>query len=65
MTWAMVSYDDVQHEMRPGDVIALGERGGFAGVIKWATLSTVNHVAVVLSSGPPADGTAQEEPYRL
>lgn len=62
MTWAKASYDDVQHEMRPGDVIAFGGRGGFAGVIKWATLGTVNHVAVVLSSDPPADGTAQERP---
>jgi hypothetical protein len=51
--------------MRPGDVITFGGKGGFAGVIKWATLGTVNHVAVVLSSDPPADGTAREGPYRL
>jgi hypothetical protein len=61
MTWSRANYDDVRQEIRPGDVIAFGGRGGFAGVIKWATLGTVNHVAVVLSSDPPADSTSPEE----
>ncbi len=62
MTWSRARYEDVWQQMQPGDVIAFGGRGGFAGIIKWATLGTVNHVAVVLSADPPADGTAQEGP---
>jgi hypothetical protein len=61
MTWARAEFDDVQHEIQPGDVIAFGGHGGFADVIKWATLGAVNHVAVVLSSEPPVDGTSPEE----
>jgi len=62
MPWVGASHDIVKHEIKPGDVIAFGGKGGFAGVIKWATLGTVNHVAVVLSLGPPADDTSPEGP---
>lgn len=62
MAWTKADYDSVQQEMQPGDVIAFGGIGGFAGVIKWATLGTVNHVAVVLSSDSPAGSTSQEGP---
>jgi hypothetical protein len=51
--------------MMPGDVIAFGGRGGFSGVIKWATVGAVNHVAVVLDDDRHAvdsslDGQAQQ-----
>lgn len=62
MTWSRATYDEIRHEIRPGDVIAFGGKGGFAGVIKWATLGTVNHVAIVLSSDAPADGAPPEGP---
>ena len=50
MPWARARYDDVRQEIRPGDVIAFGGKGGFAGVIKWATLGPINHVAIVMPS---------------
>jgi hypothetical protein len=59
MAWSWATYDEIKHEIRPGDVIAFGGKGGFAGVIKWATVGTVNHVAVVLRSDPPAEGEEQ------
>ena len=62
MVWSRATYDEVKQEIRPGDVIAFGGKGGFAGVIKWATLGTVNHVAVVLSSEPPADNASSDRP---
>jgi hypothetical protein len=62
MTWSRADFYAVQQEVQPGDVIAFGGKGGFAGVIKWATLGTVNHVAIVLSSDLPEDGTSQEGP---
>jgi hypothetical protein len=62
MVWSGATYDEVKQEIRPGDVIAFGGRGGFAGVIKWATVSTVNHVAIVLGSDPPLEGEADAGP---
>ena len=50
--------------MQPGDVSAFGGKGSFAGVIKCATLGTVKHLAVVLFSDLPEDGTSQEVPSR-
>jgi cell wall-associated NlpC family hydrolase len=64
MTWTRARFDDIWQEIQPGDVIAFGGTGGFAGVIKWATLGTVNHVAIVLPSVPSEDGTSQEEDSR-
>ena len=61
MVWSRANYDDVRQEIRPGDVIAFGGKGGFAGVIKWATLGTVNHVALVLPSDLPADSTSPRD----
>jgi NAD(P)H-flavin reductase len=37
MAWSRAHYDDLRQEIRPGDLIAIGGKGGFAGVIKWAT----------------------------
>ena len=62
MSWSRATYDKIKQEIRAGDVIAFGGKGGFAGVIKWATLGTVNHVAVVLSSEPAADGASSDGP---
>ena len=64
MTWSRATYDEIHREIRPGDVIAFGGKGGFAGVIKWATMGTVNHVAIVLSADLSEDGTSQEGPSR-
>jgi hypothetical protein len=65
MPWARAEYGDVRQQIKPGDVIAFGGKGGFAGVIKWATLGDVNHVAVVLPPDPqgedePAAGVARQ-----
>ena len=61
MVWSRATYDEIKQEIRPGDVIAFGGKGGFAGVIKWATLGAVNHVAVVLPSDLPADSTSPRD----
>jgi hypothetical protein len=58
MVWSRATYEEIKQEIRPGDVIAFGGKGGFAGVIKWATVGTVNHVAIVLGSDPPLEGEA-------
>ena len=61
MAWSWATYEEIKREIRPGDVIAFGGKGGFAGVIKWATVGTVNHVAVVLPSDPPLEGETDSE----
>jgi hypothetical protein len=64
MPWARARYDDVTQEMMPGDVIAFGGKGTFSGVIKWATVGAVNHVAIVLPPDPHAEVTSPEGPSR-
>jgi hypothetical protein len=63
MVWSRSSYDEIKREILPGDVIAFGGKGGFAGVIKWATVGTVNHVAIVLESGSPQNGEMTPTPH--
>jgi hypothetical protein len=58
MPWARARLADVRQEIKPGDVIAFGGKGGFAGVIKWATLGPINHVAIVIPPDPADDGEA-------
>ncbi|MFC2046029.1 hypothetical protein ACFLTC_00715 [Chloroflexota bacterium] len=64
MPWARARYDDVRPEIKPGDVIAFGGKGGFTGVIKWATVGAVSHVAVVLPPDPRSSATTPEGPSR-
>ena len=61
MPWARARYDDIKQEIRPGDVIAFGGKGGFAGVIKWATLGPINHVAIVMTAQDQEDGESPAE----
>jgi hypothetical protein len=62
MPWARARFADVREEIKPGDVIAFGGKGGLARVIKWATLGPVNHVAIVLTAGQPGDSEADTGP---
>ena len=45
-----ISYDEVRERMRPGDVLAFGGKGNASDIIKFATLSDVSHVAVILQT---------------
>ncbi len=59
MAWKKSTYTQVRSKMKPGDVIAFGGKGNFSQIIKWATRSTVSHVAVVMQSKLVLGGTAQ------
>ena len=63
MSWSRATYGEIKREIEPGDVIAFGGKGGFAGVIKWATVGTVNHVAIVLEAESPQRGETAHETH--
>lgn len=50
-----ISYEDARPIMQPGDVIAFGGKGHFSEIIKFATLSDVSHVGVILQTKIAAD----------
>lgn len=50
MNAIQISYTEVRERMRPGDVIAFGGKGNISELIKFATLSDVSHVAVILQT---------------
>ena len=50
-----VKYDKIRKEMLPGDVIAFGGKSHFSEIIKFATLSSVSHVATILHTQVPDD----------
>lgn len=50
MAMIKVDYSEVRKKMRPGDIIAFGSVSVVSDIIRWATKSTVSHVAVVLQS---------------
>ena len=63
MSWSRATHGEIKREIKPGDVIAFGGKGGFAGVIKWATVGTVNHVAIVLEAESPQRGETAHETH--
>lgn len=50
MNAIQISYKEARKKMRPGDVIAFGGKGNISELIKFATLSDVSHVAVILQT---------------
>lgn len=50
-----VQYSKIREEMLPGDIIAFGGKSHFSEIIKFATLSSVSHVATVLHTKIPTD----------
>lgn len=44
------NYDNIRELIAPGDIIAFSGKGNASDIIKWATRSSVSHVAVVLKS---------------
>lgn len=57
MTMQRLSYAEARPPMKPGDVIAFGGKGHFSEIIKFATLSEVSHVGVVLQTRIADDDT--------
>ncbi len=55
MACRSANYDDVRHEIKPGDVIAFAGSGPASEVIQRATRSNVSHVGVVLQTQPGPD----------
>lgn len=54
-----ITYDEARKLMKPGDVIAFGGKGHFSEIIKFATLSDVSHVGVILQTKIPEDNTGR------
>ena len=52
-----MSYDEARKLMKLGDVMAFGGKGHFSELIKFATLSDVSHVGVILQTKIPEDDT--------
>lgn len=50
MTAIQISYEEARVKMQPGDVIAFGGKGRFSEIIKFATISDVSHVGVILQT---------------
>lgn len=50
MSWKSAEYETVRDQMKPGDIIAFSGKGQFSEIIKWATLSAVSHVGIILQS---------------
>ncbi|MBF6057026.1 MULTISPECIES: hypothetical protein [Thiomicrorhabdus] len=50
MTAITIEYQEARKRMMPGDVIAFGGKGHFSEIIKFATLSAVSHVGVILQT---------------
>jgi len=57
MSMQRLSYAEARPHMQPGDVIAFGGKGHFSEIIKFATLSEVSHVGVVLQTRIADDDT--------
>lgn len=60
MAMIKADYKDVRNRMRPGDIIAFGSESVVSDIIRWATKSTVSHVAVVLQSKMVIDNVIQD-----
>lgn len=52
-----MTYQEARSQMKPGDVIAFGGKGHLSEIIKFATLSTVSHVGVILQTKVVDDDT--------
>ncbi|WP_222937588.1 hypothetical protein [Spartinivicinus ruber] len=50
MSVQQILYEDARAKMQPGDVIAFGGKGHFSEIIKFATLSEVSHVGVIVQT---------------
>lgn len=59
MTVKKISYLEARQLMKPGDVIAFGGKGHFSEIIKFATLSDVSHVGVILQTKVTDDTTGR------
>ena len=57
MNAIQISYEEAREKMRPGDVIAFGGKGNTSDIIKFATLSNISHVAVILQTKVVNDST--------
>ncbi|MEO5371240.1 MAG: hypothetical protein H7833_14300 [Magnetococcus sp. DMHC-1] len=55
----VISYDKARPDMLPGDVIAFSGSGSFSELIKFSTLSSVSHVAVIMQTKLMVDGDPQ------
>ena len=59
MSSKQITYEEARKLMQPGDVIAFGGKGHFSEIIKFATLSSVSHVGVILQTKIPEDNTGR------
>ncbi len=59
MNAIQINYEEARERMRPGDVIAFGGKGNSSDIIKFATLSNVSHVAVILQTKALNDKTGR------
>ena len=50
MSMRRLAYQDARPRMKPGDVIAFGGKSHFSDLIKFATMSAVSHVGVILQT---------------
>ncbi|UJS25282.1 hypothetical protein [Thiothrix winogradskyi] len=61
MSRLTVQYEDVRNKMKPGDIIAFSGKGNISDIIKWATRSSVSHVAVILHSQVLINGEPERD----
>jgi ASC-1-like (ASCH) protein len=57
MTVEQIFYDEARKQMKPGDVIALGGKGNFSEIIKFAPFADVSHVGVIFQTKVVEDDT--------
>jgi len=59
MSVKQIEYKEARSKMQPGDVIAFGGKSHFSEIIKFATFSTVSHVASVIQTKIPDDDSGR------
>jgi hypothetical protein len=57
MSVIQITYEKARSKMQAGDVIAFGGKGHFSEIIKFATLSDISHVGVILQTKVPEEDT--------
>lgn len=59
MALRQITYEEARCRMKPGDIIAFSGKGNFSEIIKWATRSSVSHVAGILQTKLLIEGKPQ------
>jgi hypothetical protein len=57
-------YDEIKHQIKPGDVIAFAGEGPASEIIQAATRSNISHVGIVVQL-PPGPGELQSDSLRV